>query len=797
MKRLLLMGAALFALAAPHARAQTHKLNPNLLYQRGDATDVIPTQTQVDANANAAASAMATANAALPAAKVGAAGGAAPLDSGLHVPVVNIPPLSHTQITDFGSAAAAAAPVQTVAGRSGAVSLTHSDVSDFTASAAAAAPVQSVAGLTGAPTATQIATTQQGLTYSGAKVLTAPVNSGAAAGTVLQTFGAKEGERISIGDFGGSTASETTAQAAAVTAISTAGGGVIYYPSGGSTGWNKSHNNTPSNMSYEMDGPAIHYEQMIGIGDTEMAFGKAWIGTPPQGATEDQSLLGCAINPLGQGTTGTANGDSCFSIRVVKQNFATTTIPGSSNGLNIFVKGGGPSTFSNDTYAYNTFVEGGYQSGFIQQSENLVEELGSDNSTIAHQTDVQQQVMDDQGGANSYYGFNMTANIGTNISAFRFVGSGINRWGNILQNSYGSIQNYWVTDTGNVEYSSDGTTATRFIESDVNGIWELSNATTALVTVDQSGVVSIPALHSVSPLATNGSGQITAGSGIVETDNFSANGTWTKNPAATWITAYIIGGGSSGAGGPTATAGTAYSGGGGGSAGSAIIVSGPSTSFSSGSVSVCGVATGGVAGSIGNVGGVATWNGYTAFGGGVPSAGGTIASASGGSAGAQGSGGAASGTTAGSAGSVFGAAGISAAAGTTSSTPQIGSSGGGTALSGAGNNAGSSLSAPSGGGSGAGMAATQALLVGGTGGFVSGSTRPAGGASAGAAGGNGTNLPQGYGTGGGGGANNIAGIGGTGGTGGLGAGGGGGGAGSTGGGAGGSGGGCFVRVVQQ
>jgi Cu/Ag efflux protein CusF len=62
--------------------------------------------------------------------------------------------LDHNDITDFNTAASAAAPVQTVSGRTGNVVLTASDISNFNTAAAAAAPVQSVNGLTGSPTLT-------------------------------------------------------------------------------------------------------------------------------------------------------------------------------------------------------------------------------------------------------------------------------------------------------------------------------------------------------------------------------------------------------------------------------------------------------------------------------------------------------------------------------------------------------------------------------------------------------------------------------------------------------------------
>lgn len=57
--------------------------------------------------------------------------------------------LDHDDITDFDAILAAEAPVTTVAGKSGAVTLVNSDITDFDAGVAALVPVDTVAGRTG------------------------------------------------------------------------------------------------------------------------------------------------------------------------------------------------------------------------------------------------------------------------------------------------------------------------------------------------------------------------------------------------------------------------------------------------------------------------------------------------------------------------------------------------------------------------------------------------------------------------------------------------------------------------
>jgi len=284
-------------------------------------------------------------------------------------------------------------------------------------------------------------------------------------------------------------------------------------------------------------------------------------------------------------------------------------------------------------------------------------------------------------------------------------------------------------------------------------------------------------------------------SGVLQVDSFTASGAWTLNPAAKYIRAILIGCGSSGAGGATATAGTAYSGGAGGSAAEAMVIEGPAISFSSGAVTLCTAPAGGAAASAGIAGGSAVWNGHTAFGGGAPAPGAAgISAGSGGSAGYRGGGGNASGATAGSAGAGSGSAG-STGSGIGNTVAYLGGSGAGGTVASTGSG-GNAIQGPAGGGGGGYMPATQVLVAGGAGGVTLDGAMPAGGATAGATGTAGGNLVMGYGSGGGGGGNNINGAGGAGGAGGVGAGGGGGGDGSTAGGTGGVGGAPLLRVVQ-
>jgi hypothetical protein len=151
--------------------------------------------------------------------------------------------------------AAAAAPVQTVAGRTGAVTLTSTDIGGLAAAAAAAAPLQSLAGLTGAPTSAQVAAALGGTTGTqlafgndaripagvaggagGAAVLGSDGTVGAmlvkpTGGTATQTLSAKLREHYSVRDFAGvtcgGTVDDSTALAAATASLAGTGADLL------------------------------------------------------------------------------------------------------------------------------------------------------------------------------------------------------------------------------------------------------------------------------------------------------------------------------------------------------------------------------------------------------------------------------------------------------------------------------------------------------------------------------------------------------------------------------------------
>jgi hypothetical protein len=306
-------------------------------------------------------------------------------------------------------------------------------------------------------------------------------------------------------------------------------------------------------------------------------------------------------------------------------------------------------------------------------------------------------------------------------------------------------------------------------------------------------------------ITTAGAGAVTVNGSPIpasvssEIDTFTANGTWTKNSSASFISCIVVGAGSGGGAGvgPT-TNGTVYSGGAGGSAGYVLNISGPASAFPSAAAVVIGTGGSGgtTSGQAGSSGGSSSFNGRTAFGGGGSAGGQTAALSASGQAGDPY---AVGGSATASAVVTNNYVGTAGSTGTGISTASYGSGSSGAAglASGAARNGGIATWGPAGGGSGGGMPATPALQTGGNGGGSASLPFTNSGSTAGAAGSNGINTVMGFGTGGGGGANNISGTGGAGGIGGIGAGGGGGGDGTTAPGAGGSGGNGLVQCIQS
>ena len=128
-------------------------------------------------------------------------------------------------VIGFTADAAAAAPVQSVAGMTGAptaaqvktaLAIATGDVAGFAAAAAAAAPVQSVAGLTGAPTAAQIKTALAIATgdvagFIAAAAAAAPVQSVAGLTGAPTAVQVKTALAIATGDVAGFTAAAASA----------------------------------------------------------------------------------------------------------------------------------------------------------------------------------------------------------------------------------------------------------------------------------------------------------------------------------------------------------------------------------------------------------------------------------------------------------------------------------------------------------------------------------------------------------------------------------------------------------
>lgn len=287
--------------------------------------------------------------------------------------------------------------------------------------------------------------------------------------------------------------------------------------------------------------------------------------------------------------------------------------------------------------------------------------------------------------------------------------------------------------------------------------------------------------------------------GLVDVQEFNADGTYTKPEGAKMVYVFAVGAGGGGGGGARYASGNATAGGGGGGAGAikkgwflpSLISDAVAVTIGTAGAGGAGATSDGNGGANGAAGGNTTFGAYLTAHGGGRGAGGRLGAASGGgaSAGTRAVGGDATTSTAGTAGVLGGANGGSAAAGANNTVSGLGSGGGGSSNSADAGAGGITLDGPGGGGAGAGVTAVPAALVPGNGGRVAELGNSAASTD-------GVLTVYGVGTGGGGGIANIAGAGGNGGNGVRGDGGGGGGSGIGGnGGSGGNGGGGYLRVV--
>ena len=196
---------------------------------------------------------------------------------------------------------------------------------------------------------------------------------------------------------------------------------------------------------------------------------------------------------------------------------------------------------------------------------------------------------------------------------------------------------------------------------------------------------------------------------------FAANGTWTRDPAATQVEVELWGGGGGGGAGMVANAGIATSGGGGGGgAGKRRGRFRAADLPASMAVTVGDAGTrGAAAGAAGGQGGMSAFGTLLrAHGGGGGAAGNTTAAGGGGGAGDNNPGSTATGAAGGAAGGSFGASGGNG--GAAGASERVGGGGGGGGgLGGVGGAGGYGLEAGGGGGAGGGISAGGVAFAGG------------------------------------------------------------------------------------
>ena len=372
--------------------------------------------------------------------------------------------------------------------------------------------------------------TSQALAQSlSASTLTSQSSISGVSGTVSQLLPAKLGERLSAMDFGASPTATSDPFSAARQRYSTAGGGVLYLPSVGTKGWNVDSYGTPQGMSFEVDGPSSDANRLLGLGPGTQSWGKAWSAVLP--SSNNQGVTAYNMEAVAPGSGSATIDQTTLVIKATKQNVQNPSSVnlGGLGGMNINVYNGAPTGHTNDTYAYNTFVQVGYASGFAVIGEDKIQEHCQDGYNLCYQLDHQLGVENSASGA--HIGENWTADLGVHQALFRAVGStaggnqtstqyqntGVTgRWTNVILNQLDGITNYQLLDTGAVVTASDGSPATQIIRSNLAGTETVSNGNgRILYTLDQAGNLRIPGNLYVQGINLLGNtGPLTASAGL-------------------------------------------------------------------------------------------------------------------------------------------------------------------------------------------------------------------------------------------------------------------------------------------
>lgn len=296
---------------------------------------------------------------------------------------------------------------------------------------------------------------------------------------VARSIPSKLADSPSERDYAGST--QTQRVAAAMTALSEAGGGVLTIPAGVQ---DFAFQMPPTNVLLDIDGPSLTRSQ-VGI-PGPVRYRKALMGKmagPHVG--ERHAMWNVTAFAEGGGGTGTPNGDVAAEFRIDKENWndAALAKPGEMSVAFFMGRQGGPTDGEKSSLG-GVIVDVASLSGSgFQCAYEMASSIFDRNnpSTVLHSINVKAGLLDGRTG--DRYGHLLTATAGTMDAAISIVTSASTDadWGRIIQNVHKSDMNFWITTLGDIVWNPLVTPTYRTKLANSTGAMEIRNGSDALL----------------------------------------------------------------------------------------------------------------------------------------------------------------------------------------------------------------------------------------------------------------------------------------------------------------------------
>lgn len=280
------------------------------------------------------------------------------------------------------------------------------------------------------------------------------------------------------GAAGDGVTTDTTAIAAAATAVGITGG-VLNFPGGTYLG------SLPSSyplVVLEYDGPKTPVNVYQESGETTRFAKRVFRGQNAGSHTgEESSLFVVEHHPVGSGTNGITHSDTALTVVAQKKSFDTTIVVGEVDGVSVVVRNGGAGS---DSAGYLANVAT-YGTGFMAAFESSTSIIsGAVTQKIQSQVGVCDNVN------NLYIGHYALASVGALTNAFRADTAGAATWDYLFRGYQNAVEKFSVTGIGKVNFfDSSGNKKSLVCESNTLNVYA-NDGTTVLFQLNNSGNVS-------------------------------------------------------------------------------------------------------------------------------------------------------------------------------------------------------------------------------------------------------------------------------------------------------------------